>query len=502
VNRILVIDDNADNRYSMRLLLDGYEVIEADNGADGIDLALTSHPDCILLDVQMPGMDGFEVCRRLRAMEETRTLPIIFVTAHHRDTESVVRGLAAGGDDYVTKPVAQQELLARVRAMLRIHDLQHRLESLNRNLEGQVRRRTEELRQVYATVPVGIYTLDATGRFTSFNAHLQDLLGYEEDEVVGKMSIGDLFRDQYDMLYWLDLCRREGQCAVEGQARTKDERFIPVFDERVATVDEVGEHVGFTGYMMDMRQRNRMRELVKEQETQAAVGRLAAGIVHEIANPISGVGQYLDAMIKRLERSEKIEPAELRRGAAVMRDALTRTTDLIRRLRGFTRSAIRPGTTVEVCALIDDLHTLMRHNLHQQGIAVHSTCEEGTSTAVAGDPGRLSQVFMNLMANARDAMPDGGTLTVEVRADDSTVEVVFRDTGVGIPKDRLDRIFDFLYTTKGEEGTGFGLTISRDIVEEHGGRIEVESDVGQGAAFRVVLPKASSGATVAGGTAS
>jgi len=409
MKRILVVDDNADNRYSMRLLLDGYEVLEADDGPRGIAAARKDRPDCILLDVQMPGMDGFEVCRSLRSADETRTIPIILVTAHHRDTESVVRGLAAGGDDYVTKPVAQQELLARVRAMLRIRELQDRLEVLNSELEEQVRRRTEELHRIYATVPVGIYSLDATGRITSFNRHMQSMLGYPPDAVVGKMSIGEVFDDNYDAFYWLDLCRREGRTSGEALARHRDGHQVPVFDERVSRIDEFGEHAGFTGYMQDLTQRQRMRGILKEQETQAGIGRLAAGIVHEIANPISGVAQYLDAMVQRLDAQERIEAGEMRRGVEVMRDAMERTTDLIRRLRGFTRSAVRVVPDVDLSVLLEDLHALMRHQLYSRGIRM-SVQTQGKSFTVRGDAGRLTQVFMNLLTNARDAMSEGGML--------------------------------------------------------------------------------------------
>ena len=494
MKRVLVVDDNADNRYSLRLLLDGYDIVEAAGGAEALELARERRPDCILLDVQMPGMDGFEVCRRLRAEAGTRRVPIILVTAHHRDTESVVRGLAAGGDDYVTKPVAQQELLARVRAMLRIQELQARLEVLNADLESQVKRRTAELHQIYRTVPVGIYTLDATGHITSFNRHLENLLGYPRDEIVGKLSIGEVFGADYDTLYWLDLCRREGQTVFEGKARHRDGTLVPVYDERVVNVDPLGEHAGFTGYMQDLRARQRVREILKEQETQAAVGRLAAGIVHEIANPVSGVGQWLDAVLKRLDRGETIEGAELRRGAQVMRDALQRTTDLIRDLRGLTRLAARPAEEVDLRELLDDLHALLRHDLHRRGIEMGVEGVRGLT--VRGDVGRLSQVFVNLVTNARDAMPDGGTLTVEVRAQDSAVAVSVRDTGVGIPPENIDRIFEFLFTTK-PEGTGYGLTISGDIVREHGGRMDVSSAPGKGSTFTVVLPRDGSGPPVA-----
>jgi PAS domain S-box-containing protein len=496
VKTLLVVDDNADSRYSLKLLLDGYQVLEAGGGEEAIALARAKRPNCILLDVEMPGLSGFEVCRRLRSLEETRSIPIILVTGHHRDTQSLVKGLAAGGDEYVTKPVSQQELRARVEAMLRIEDLQTRLATLNTELDREVRRRTEELRQIYATVPVGIYTLDAAGRFTSFNRHLERMLGYEAGEIVGR-SIADVYGEEYDALYWLDLCRREGRTANEAEARRRDGSMIPVFDERVVTLDHVGEHVGFTGYMQDMTQRRRVRQLLKEQETQAGVGRLTAMIVHEIANPIGGVSQYLDAMLQRLEANEAIGKEELRRGAAVMRDALQRTTELIRRLRGFTRAAVRPATGVDPAAILGDLHMLMRHDLHRHGIEMTLRGEPGR-LSVRADAGRLSQVFLNLMTNARDAMPGGGTLDVEVRARDSSVEIRFTDSGTGIPPENMDRIFDLLFTTKGEKGTGYGLTISRDIVEEHGGRIEVRSEPGRGSTFTVVLPLESGPAVAEG----
>lgn len=489
MKRILIVDDNADSRYALALQLDrDYEILQAGTGAEALELARARRPDCILLDVEMPGMDGLAVCRRLRAEPETRLIPVILVTAHARGTRSVVAGLGAGADEYVTKPVEQQELRARVAAMLRIRDLQDRLEVLNAELEAEVRRRTRELRQIYATVPVGIYTLDLAGRITSFNDHLQAMLGYREADVVGKLRIGDLFGEDYDAAYWLQLCRREGRTECETDARTRAGDPAPVFDERVVTTDEVGEPAGFVGYMQDLTQRRRIRRFVKEQETQAAVGRLAAGIVHEIANPVSGVGQYLDAMLTRLDRGDAIPPDEMRRGAEVMRDALNRTTDLIRNLRGFTRPAVRPVVRVDLRALLEDLRALMRHTLHRGGIEMRVEGASGARATVSGDAGRLGQVFMNLVTNARDAMPDGGTLTATVRRDGDACEVSFRDTGAGIPPEELPHVFDFLFTTKGEAGTGYGLSISKDIVEEHGGSITVESRPGDGTTFTVRLP--------------
>jgi len=486
VKRILVVDDNPDNRYSFRLLLEGYEIEEAADGPEALAAARANPPDCILLDVRMPGMDGLEVCRQLRAEEVTRSIPVVLLTAHERDTESVVRGLAAGADDYVTKPVARQELLARVRAMLRVRDLREQLEVLNGQLEQQVRRRTEELRQIYGTVPVGIYTLDAHGRVTSFNHHLESLLLYQADEVVRQFGIGELFAPDYDAVYWLDLCRREGKISCETLARSRDGRLISVLDERVANTDEFGERVGFTGYIQDLSREKRIRSLLSQQEKQAEVGHLAAGIVHEIANPIGAARQYMDSLLTRMEEGEPLPEDDMASGFVVVRDALQRTTGLLQNLRKMTRVSVDPGGEADPSAVLRDLHTLMRHDLQRREIAMTVS---GKPCQARCDAGSMSQVFMNLITNARDAMPEGGTLSVEVTAQDSLVRIDFRDTGEGIPEENLSRIFQFLFTTKGDQGTGYGLAISRDIVEGHGGTIEVDSRVGAGTCVSVTLPR-------------
>jgi len=494
MKRILVADDNPDSRYSLRLQLRDYEVIEAEGGARTIELAIAQSPDCILLDVQMPDMNGFVVCERLRADPRTRLIPIILVTGIHRDTESLVRGLAAGADEYVTKPVEKRELLARVHAMLRIKELQDQLGLMNEELEEKVRRRTEELRLIYATVPIGLYTLDASGRITSYNRHMQSMLGYGRDEVVDRMSISALFEKGYDALYWLDLARKEGRASCETHARHRDGHLIEVLDVRVVITDHIGEHVGFTGYMQDVSQQRRVRDILKEQEAQAGVGRLASGMVHEITNPISGTIHYLDATLKRLDRGDVIGTEELRQGAEVMRDALNRTTDLIRHLRGLTRPAVAPTAEVDPLALLHDIQHLMRPTLHRAGIEMTVT---GESPIVRADAGRLSQVLLNLVTNARDAMPDGGTVSVVVAAQDSTVEIRIKDTGIGMDEATQAKIFDYLYTTKGEKGTGYGLTLSRDIVAEHHGKIDVTSSPGDGSTFTVVLPRSGSGPAIA-----
>ncbi|MDH3591309.1 MAG: response regulator [Planctomycetota bacterium] len=482
--RILVVDDSEDSRYALGLQLGDHEVSEAGSGAEALAMATENPPDCILLDVEMPGMSGFDTCRALRDEPATAAVPVILVTGHRRDTDSLVAGIAAGADEYITKPVAREELQARVRAMLRVGDLQRRLREANAELEGEVRRRTADLKRIYETVPVGLYTLDPQGVITAVNRHLKTMLAYDKDELVGR-SVGVLFADGYDAEYWTALCCETGRFATETSARRREGEDLPVFDERVLNADGSG----FTGYLQDLSQRQWLVKVLQEQETQAAVGRLAAGIVHEIINPLSGVQQYLGAIGGRLEREDTVEPAELQRGLSVMSDAIERATALVGNLRGFTRSAARKTQLVDPFALLEDLSVLMRHDLHRRGISMELAGQGGGHT-VAGDAGRISQILLNLITNARDAMPDGGVLTASVASDDDWAEIRVKDTGVGIdPADRA-RVFDLLFTTKGESGTGYGLAISRRIAADHGGTLDFEANPGPGTTFLLRLPKA------------
>ena len=185
-----------------------------------------------------------------------------------------------------------------------------------------------------------------------------------------------------------------------------------------------------------------------------------------------------------------------------MRDALRRTTDMIRQLRGFARAAIRAVTGVDPCAILADLHTLMRHDLYRHGIEMTVSGELGRF-AVRGDAGRLSQVFLNLITNARDAMPKGGKLVVEARARDSSVEVSFTDTGIGIAPEHQESIFESFRQvdpspSRRHGGAGLGLYIARRLLDLLRGRIEVESALGAGSRFRVWVPSMRPGAQLLG----
>lgn len=219
-----------------------------------------------------------------------------------------------------------------------------------------------------------------------------------------------------------------------------------------------------------------------QAEKLAALGELAAGIAHEINNPLTVLQAYLEHLTSVLDAGD-----EVLRLVDPMGKALENVAHLARQLRDFSRPAVGEWRPLDVNRALGNVLRLVAKELANCRISVQSSLA-GYVPQVRGDARQLEQVFLNLILNARDAMPSGGSLAIETRAAADTVLVTFRDSGIGIPEEDLDRIFEPYFTTKEDRGTGLGLAICQRVVMQHGGRVTVESKVGKGTAFTVHLP--------------
>jgi signal transduction histidine kinase len=219
-----------------------------------------------------------------------------------------------------------------------------------------------------------------------------------------------------------------------------------------------------------------------QAEKLAALGELAAGIAHEINNPLHILQAYLEYMVDSAEPGdavlEFVEP---------MDDALENVARLARQLRDFSRPASGQWQPFDVNQALGNVLRLVNKELSNWGITVRESLADYLPH-VRGDGRQLEQVFLNLILNARDAMPAGGVLAIETRADTDTVYATVRDTGIGIREEDLARIFEPYFTTKEDRGTGLGLAICQRVAVQHGGKITVRSELGEGAAFTVHLP--------------
>lgn len=367
-SHILVVDDEPHirNILSARLGMRGYRVTLAASGPEALAKIKDDPPQVILADLMMPGMSGLDLCREVKADPALKDIYIIILTARG-DTETKIRGLSIGGDDYITKPFDFGELVARIEVGLRTFRLIQELKHTN-----------EELR--------------------------------------------------------------------------------------------------------------RTREQVIQQTKLASVGRLAAGLAHEINNPLEAISNYVQVLLKKREERP---PQELEALSHIHSETI-RIARLIRNLLTFSRGDKLSFFPLQINRVIQDATILVRPQYEAEGKHLELDLKEGIPL-VKGSPSHLQQVFINMMNNARQAMDKDGKLTIRtslVNQDSArVVQIDFTDTGRGIPEEIKKHLFEPFFTTKeAQKGTGLGLYVSYLIVQRHGGNICVESSPGKGARFSIQLP--------------
>jgi PAS domain S-box-containing protein len=253
-------------------------------------------------------------------------------------------------------------------------------------------------------------------------------------------------------------------------------------------VTDVVSRIGlYLDYRRSQEENERQREILHQREKLTALGTLAAGLAHEINNPISIISSRLELMLMEAENPGL--PSEVREDLLVLQRNVRRVGQLTQGLLSFARQGSRERTAVDLNRAVDETLLLFERQMRKLGIETHLRLDR-TLPAILGDVSALQQVTLNLLSNAREAMADGGTVTIETRrarGQAGWIELVISDTGPGIPPEALPRIFDPFFTTK-SGGTGLGLAISYGIVQDHGGTIHVDSAPGRGTTFTVGFP--------------
>jgi two-component system sensor kinase FixL len=499
---ILLVDDIAANLRVLYESLHGrnYKLLIANGGKQALEVVHKSHPDLILLDIMMPDMDGFEVCRRLKQDPATAHIAVIFLSALD-DTTDKLRGFQLGAVDYVTKPFHPEEVAARVETHCKLLSLERELAQRNRQLE-LVRDR------ILNSMAEGVVGLDSNGRASFVNPAAERILGAQTGQI--------LAREPSD---WEPPMLREaiGRILTQSGEITFADLALPTADDsirhaevRIAPISQNESPHGAVLVLRDLSERQRAeatlsrtydelskshRELRQAQmqlihaAKLESVGRLAAGVAHEVKNPLAIVQLGLDY----LEPALAADPvaSEVRRD---MLHAVSRADTVVRGLLDFSRERaleLRPQVINEI---LDASLKLVRHELTQRNIRLDVALAEHLPKRQY-DADKLQQVFLNLFMNAMHAMQHDGTLRVstsltQIDGDslgpharqsgflggDTVIRVVIEDSGPGIKPEHLDRLFDPYFTTKRQgEGTGLGLSVTRNIVTLHQGSIDLEN---------------------------
>ncbi|MFI5165347.1 MAG: PAS domain S-box protein [Thermoanaerobaculales bacterium] len=354
--------------------------------------------------------------------------------------------------------------------------------------EEALRHSEERYRTILQTIVEGYFEVDVRGNMTFCNDSMAKLLGYTREDLMGLNNRAYMDEDNAKRVYQaFNQVYRTGAPAkaLEWELIRRDGTRIVVENSVAPLHDDEGRPAGFRGLIRDITERKRLEEQLMQAQKLEAIGRLAGGIAHDFNNLLQVLlsqVQLLHARSSGREREEAVI-TEIEQG-------IKRGASLTRQLLLFSRHETPRPERLDLNQVVSEAGALLRPLLRENIAMARDLSPQ--PLLVQGDRGQLEQVLLNLAINAADAMPEGGRLTLRtVRSGDEEVSLEVCDTGTGIPPEVRDHLFEPFFTTKSpDRGTGLGLSVVHGIIAQHDGRIEVDSAVGRGSTFRVVLPNA------------
>jgi PAS domain S-box-containing protein len=543
---ILLVDDRPENLLALEAILEplGQTLVRANSGEEALKHLLTRDFAAILLDVQMPGLNGFDTARLIKARERSRHIPIIFLTAISKEEAYVFEGYSVGAVDYMFKPFQPDILRSKVAVFVDLYRKQEQIkvqddllrESERRELELRHRAELRETQARLAEVVDGamdaIVMFDDRQRITLFNEAAERTFCISAREAVGT-SIGRIFPEksraqQLAMLLGATPHEHDDTCATEKPLQRHVNSLMAVrgagneefpIEASVSRLDEGNVRL-YTMIARDITERRRAEEALKEQalslartsdelraaneelqrrqgEIEAAMtarSRFYASMSHELRTPINAILGYSTLLLENIygplndKQGEGIQRTH--RAAKHLLELVNDVLDLSKIEAGKIDLKMQPATFPD---LIEDLFVTVRPLADERGstLAMEHT---GSSQTITTDPRRVRQILLNLLSNAIK-FGQGKPIVVRSRMrEDSRFEVEVIDQGIGIGADDQERIFDeFVQIGKGanqQEGTGLGLPISKRLAELLNGELLVHSAPGEGSRFQLILPTA------------
>jgi two-component system, cell cycle sensor histidine kinase and response regulator CckA len=495
--RLLVVDDDATNRdiLSRQLAKQGYLIETARGGPDALELMALNHYDVVLLDLIMPGMDGFEALSAMKANIKLRSIPVIMISALD-EMASVSRCIEAGADDFISKPFDRVILASRIGAVVR-----------RGKMELERAELAERLELLLESTSEGIFGVDRSGKCTFINGAALMQLGYQRDEILGR-RIHDLihyrhpdgspYLSQEGALFHA-IHSGESKRVTSDMLYRKGGEAFPV-DYSASPITHEGEIIGAVALFSDISERKLTEEKFRQTAKLESLGVLAGGIAHDFNNLLTGIlGNaslvlWSDALAKT--DREKLE---------FIVQSSERAADLTKQMLAYAGKGKIEVRSVLVSNVIRDTASLLA-TMIPKTVRLHLDLSD--TSPIEGDPSQIQQVAMNLVINAGESIgePYPGTITVQTREELLDVEAAQKlgagelaaglyvvlevaDTGCGMGPEVQARIFDPFYSTK-FTGRGLGLAAVHGIVTGHRGAIRVLSSPGAGSRFQVYVPAA------------
>ncbi len=514
---ILIVDDKPNNLFALAQMLEDLNenIVQATSGADALRCLLRQDFAIVLVDVQMPDMDGYELATLIRQRERSRHMPIIFITAFGKEDQDISRGYALGAVDYVFKPIDPVILRAKVSVFVDLYkkteavrqqaELERRLQLENLRVRTEKIEAERALRQIeerqaliIRSLPIALYTADLE-HFCGPRFLSESIAGAVGFEASAFIEDPDLWQAR---IHPADLPRVLAQVAsivdrekfsLEYRWRCADGSERVFLDQAVLVRDDTGAPKEIFGTCLDITYRRQLEQQLLQSQKMEAIGQLTGGIAHDFNNMLSVIIWNLDAVSRALKGSGKV----FDRVQMALNGALN-CAELIRQLLTFARHQPHHARVINLGELVPRVAKML-------GTIIGDRIKIGISIAddlwpVFADPAQVESALMNLAINSRDAMPDGGTLIIECGnlehdgdLDPPPGEYVLlsvADTGAGMPQEVADRAFEPFFTTKGPgQGSGLGLSMVYGFAKQCRGHAKLESKLGMGTKVSIYLPR-------------
>ncbi len=479
---ILVVDDNPDNVQVLGNILNikGYRVAIAMDGNQALDyIQNKKYPDLVLLDIMMPGIDGFEVCNRLKADTQTANIPVIFLTAL-ADTENKLNGFEVGGEDYVTKPFAQAEVLARINTILK-----------RRYAEAALRESEEMLKSTLESMDDLVFVLDKNGVVlecyqsnkldadylspeNSIGKSYKELLPSDIAEQFDKVIVGTTESDQIQQV--------ESFLQMNGKTNWYSTKFS-------LRKDIDGKITGITAVARNITEQKLAEESLRENDRLKS--EFVSSVSHELRTPLASIVGFSSTIL----RNENLDKENLQQFVKIIYDESERLTRLIENVLSISR--IESGKVgyqlepIELEPMVNEV--IAKQHVQAEENEITLSCDvEKNLPPIEADRDAIQQVLINLVGNAIKFTQPNGKVIISVLQKNDTAILNVKDTGLGIPQNDLQKIFGKFFRVErpGTEiqGTGLGLALVKEIVDFHKGKIDVQSEVNKGTEFTIILP--------------
>ena len=517
--RVLLVDDDERNLLALATVLEDLgEVVLARSGEEALRHLLKGEFAVILLDVYMPGMDGYETAQIIRGRDQTKGIPIVFLSAVNKEAEHLMRGYAMGAVDYVFKPVDPIILRSKVAVFVDLFEKSKEVERkarqeqalLDANLranaerlraEQELRRAEQRQAAIIQSLPMVLYLepYDCYPRRPNYiSGDFEAITGFSTRDVVDRPNIWAERlhpEDRDGAIAAIEARRKSGRSSIEYRWQCADGSYKHLLDQAVLLKDTDGRPIEFAGTLTDISEQRSLESQLIQAQKMDAIGKLTGGIAHDFNNLLAAVIGGLGLLEKRAQLKD-----EQRRILGMTKRAAEQGSELVRRLLAFARRQKLEPQAVDVLELREAVSDLLTHTLGGL-VNIEWEIEEDIWNAFA-DQAQLELALVNLIINARDAMPSGGTVTIcaenrQLRSGElhgleagEYVHIAVRDTGTGISSEDLEKVMEPFFTTKEVgKGSGLGLSMVYGFTKQSNGAFRIESELGRGTTAELWLPR-------------